>query len=67
MWHFYAEIYYNNRKDDGLYANGSGVVTTSSEPHEYGWYDELRREILKELRVSKASPDSVMVMSLTKL
>jgi hypothetical protein len=67
MWHYYAEIYYNGRKDDGLYAYGSGVVSTNRKPDEAGWYDELRQKIARELGASSTKPNGVTVMSLTKL
>jgi hypothetical protein len=66
-WHYYAEIYYNGRKEDGIYAHGSGVVTTDSDPDDAGWYTELRQEILSQLGARSSSVRSLHVMSLTRL
>lgn len=67
MYHFYAEIYYNGNKADGLYKYGSGVVDTIREPHETGWYDEIRENIAREIGASSTNPKRVIVMSLTKI
>lgn len=67
MFHYYAEIYYNGRIKDGLYEYGSGVVATSREPNEDGWYDELRKSIASDLGSPSTNPSLVIVKSLTKL
>ena len=67
MYHFYAEIYYNGSKADGIYKYGSGVVETSRESREAGWYDEVRKSIASSLGASSTSPNNVIVMSLTRI
>jgi len=67
LYHFYAEIYNNGRKADGLYKYGSGVVETSRESHEAGWYDEVRKGIASSIGASSTSPHKVTVMSLTRI
>lgn len=67
LWHFYAEIYFNGSKSNGVYKHGSGVVKTRKTPKDFSWYDELRDEILDVLGASTSSKSSVNVISLTKL
>jgi len=68
MYHFYAEIYINGDRSDGIYKSGSGVVKTSRESYEGGWYDEVRKSIATSLGAHPStSLNRVIVMSLTKV
>lgn len=67
LYHFYAEIYYNGSKADGVYKYGSGVVETNREPQESGWYDEIRERIASYIGAPSTNPNRVIVMSLTKI
>lgn len=68
MYHFYAEIYMNGNRSDGIYKSGSGVVKTSRESHESGWYDEVKKSIAASLGAhSSTSLDRIIVMSLTRV
>lgn len=66
-YHFYAEIYWNGRKADGIFKFGSGVIETSRESQEAGWYDEVRKRIASSLGASSSSPKDVIVKSLTRV
>lgn len=66
-WHFYAEIHYNGRKEDGVYRCGSGVVTSYLPTDDPSWYNDLRDQIASHIGASSSSTSNVQVMSLTPL
>ena len=67
LWHYYAEVYYNNNREDGIYVSGSGIVGTDLETDNPEWYNQLRLEICKDIGGTTKNLHGVVVMSLTKL